>query len=228
MFTPTDLVQAFRDEFWPVSGTNPALTRRMLKRCVQHPGILAAPGRPLVILAEIQARFEDGSEIGSYYLYADPSTIVRNGLVAQMQVGTRFANGRIAWRTTTFFDAVAHFNLGDYLAGLEHYTITLRPFEGTQTFGVTVPVAASEGPEVHDAPVTEDAPEPVVSALARAEERITTALQEADSVARSALRRHLAKVAHPDTVSPDERTAYDAALGKAFGAIERGHFAFEP
>lgn len=229
MFTFSDLVQAFRDEFWPVAGENPALTRRTLRRCVQHPGTLADGGRPLIILAEIRMATESGRSIGSHHLYADPGSIQRHGLETEIRIGARFPNGRIDWQRVSFHDHVGRFNLGRFVHGLEGYAITLRPYEGTQTFGVNVPDEAHGDVGLADEPASSAAEAaPAQTALARAEQHITTALAEADSVARSALRRHLAKVAHPDTVSVEDRSAYDAALGRAFGAIDRGRFAFEP
>ncbi len=54
MFRPSDLYRAFRDLCWPMSGTNPALTRRVLRRCRQHPVMITIDTVSLAILAELE------------------------------------------------------------------------------------------------------------------------------------------------------------------------------
>ncbi len=207
------LTRAFRPSTWAGESAHPALTKRMLRRCVSHPGAAANGWRPLAILADVHARSSNGEAIGSYFIYADPSTLRYEGNSALISVSVRRADGGFDWKTLTFKDGVTRFNLGSLIEGFSDYRITLRPGEGTQSFGVVANDAVHPSTESPD------------SAASLAAERIATAMIDADTVARAALRRHLAKAAHPDTVPPEQREAFDKALRQAFERIERGRFA---
>lgn len=228
MFTPHDLYRAFRDEFWPEHGKNPALTHRLLDQCSQQPDGFAIAPVSYAIVAVIHVRDETGAEHAAYRLYADPRSIERRGLSARVKIGVRTINGRYAWHTIACLDCVARFNLGDLIPGLEQHMITLPLHQGTTEYAVVL--APDSGMTEGLASNPNDAgaaPADDLPALARAERRINAALAQADTVTRSALRRHLAKVAHSDTVPLEERQAFDTALGKAFGQIDQGHFAFK-
>lgn len=234
MFTLSDLYRAFRDEFYPMSGRNPALTRRVLKGCQQHPVMFSIDSVSLAVLAEVHIARADGTEHGMLRLYADPRSIERSGFACTLKIGTRDETGRFRWVRATFIDGVGKFILGSFLPGYDDYSIRLCPSDGTGQFRITLPEPAAPEP----APRRRAAPKPaaapkssntagVDTVRARAEQRVNAALAEADSVARAAVRRHLAKAAHPDTVPAEERTAFSEALGAAFGRIDEGRFALK-
>lgn len=234
MFTLSDLYRAFRDEFWPMSGRNPALTRRVLKGCQQHPVMFSIDTVSLAILAEVHIARADGSEHGMVRLYADPRSLERSGLDCTLKIGTRGETGRFQWVRATFTDGVGKFYLGSFIPGYDDYAIRLCPSDGTGKFRVTLtePAAPQPAPRRRAAPKAATAPVAAATASpdtvrARAEQRVSAALAEADSVARAAVRRHLAKAAHPDTVPAEERIAFSEALGAAFGKIDEGRFALK-
>ena len=234
MFTLSDLYRAFRDEFYPMSGRNPALTRRVLKKCHQHPVMISIETVSLAVLAEVHIARADGSEQSIVRLYADPRSIEHSGLKATLKIGTRDERGRFRWIHATFTDGVGKFMLGSFLPGYDDYSIRLCPSEGTGRFRVSLPEAANPEPPPRRRATAKPAAAPASTRTgsadtvrARAEQRVNAALAEADSVARAAVRRHLAKAAHPDTVPADERVAFSEALGTAFGRIDEGHFALK-
>lgn len=213
MFTPSDLYEVFRDTFLPRRGIAPALTRRSLRICRHQACMIDLTFRSVAVLAEL--RLGEGAEADVTRLYLDERTLERRGLAVTAPVGARYRDGRFQWHPITFVDNLATCDLGLWFSDLAGISIPLRPHLGTQTFALP-----SDAPEA-EAPL----PDPVVSA---AEMRIASAMTQADVVARRAMRRHLARIAHPDLAPEIERPALDAALGRAFGAIERGRFVIEP
>ncbi len=140
-----------------------------------------------------------------------------------MRVGIRDETGRYRWIPVAFHDGVARLDLGRLIPGLDAWRVTLEPHCGTRSFRIALP-----GSEPTAA--TPARPEPARDQHRRdgdhpAEARIRAAMQDADRIARAAVRRHVAKAAHPDQVPARDRAAYDTALQQAFSNIDTGRFA---
>jgi hypothetical protein len=189
------------------------VTRRSLKSCRVQQTLIDLTMVDLAVLAEVPVMF--GADAPYTRLCADPRSLRRDGLTVILDVGVRYTSARFSWIPVRFYDGVATCDLGLWLPALSGITITLTPHQGTMAYSLPEPTPCEAG-------------EPTAFHPDSLEGRITAALSQADDVAKRAIRKHLARIAHPDLAPESERPARTAALTRAFSMVERGHFAIDP
>ncbi len=209
MFTPHHLYDAFRDTVLPRRGQAPALTRRSLKACRVHRGLIDLSMVEIAIVAEIPTRH--GPNPPYTQLFADHRRIARDGLKVQIPIGVQMGIGHYHWVPVIFHDGSATCDLGAWIMGLSGIAITITPHHGTTTFALPEGLTGADDSNIEYHPDS-------------FEGRISSTLSRLDEIAKSAMRRDLARIAHPDIAPESERLARNAALAHAFSVIERGRF----
>lgn len=206
--------QALIERFFPKSGENPALTARTFKglRMMRYKfkgKILREP-----TIADLYLKDENGKVVEILHFVANPDLIVRNGLACAVEITAISSIDARATvrRVVVFEDGFGEICLNRFWRDFGNYALHVTPCRGFQQHGMISPWL--DETEINDS-------EPMESEIER---RINEAMLSINEVARSAIRRHLGKTAHPDQVGIEHRDAYGQAMASLNARIDAGVF----